>query len=96
MEKHLRLMDLILEEEGQNNRFIILCPEVDTEGSAVIVERIESVMNQMGMTVQCSTATFPKDALTFEGLVNQAKARLSDVDRTNIETTPEFDVHPVS
>ena len=96
MEKHLRLMDLILEEEGDNNHFIILCPEVDREGSAVIVERVEAVMNQVGIAVQCRIATFPEDALTFEGLVNQAKAKLHDLDETNIETMVKFDVHPVS
>jgi hypothetical protein len=96
MEKHLRLMDLILEEEGGNNHFIILCPEVDREGSAVIVERVKAVMNQVGIAVQCRIATFPEDALTFEGLVNQAKAKLHDIDETNIETMAKFDVHPVS
>ena len=96
MEKHLRLMDLILEEESGNNHFIILCPEVDREGSAVIVERIEAVMNQVGIAVQCRIATFPEDALTFEGLVNQAKAKLSDSDITDIETVARFDAHPVS
>jgi hypothetical protein len=96
MQKHLRLMDLILEEEGGNKNFIILCPEVDREGSAVIVERVEAVMNQVGIAVQCRIATFPEDALTFEGLVNQAKAKLHDLDETNIETMVKFDVHPVS
>jgi hypothetical protein len=96
MEKHLRLMDLILEEDSGSNHFIILCPEVDREGSAVIVGRIEAVMNQLGIAVQCRIATFPEDALTFEGLVNQAKAKLRDSDETTIETMPGFDAHLVS
>jgi hypothetical protein len=50
----------------------------------------------VGIAVQCRIATFPEDALTFEGLVNQAKAKLHDLDETNIETMVKFDVHPVS
>jgi len=95
IEKHLRLMDLILEEDDENNRFIILCPEADSEGSAVIVERIETVMTQLGITVQCSIATFPQDALTFEGLVNQAKAKLVNANQPNSEVVPDLDIHPV-
>ena len=95
MEHHLRLMDLVL-EEGGSNRFIILCPEADSEGSAVIAERIETVMHQLGINIQYSMSTFPEDALTFEGLVNQAKAKLAASAEANIEGKQELDVYPVS
>ena len=89
-------MDLVLEEEGGSNRFIILCPEVDEEGSAVIVDRIKTVMQQAGISVHCGTSTFPDDALTFEGLVNQAKTKLPPPGDIDSETIPELDIYPVS
>jgi hypothetical protein len=83
MRQQLRLMDLVLEEDEHQDHFIILCPEADEMGTAVLVERIEAVMNQAGIEVQCSTATFPDEALTFEGLLNQAKDKLSPRDSKN-------------
>ena len=97
MHHHLRLMDLILEEDG-SDRFIILCPEVDSQGSAVLVERVQTVINQAGIAAQCSTATFPDNALTFEGLVNQAKAKLdtSFAEEVKQEKVAEPDIYPVT
>jgi hypothetical protein len=95
LHQHLRLMDLILEEDD-SNCFIILCPEVDKQGSAVIVERIQTVMNQEGITAQCSTATFPQDSLTFEGLINQARTKLDSSTKTENETVPAPNIHPIS
>ena len=82
MKNHLRLMDLILEEDD-DDRFIILCPEVGNQGSAVIIDRIQTVMTQIGVDIHCSTAAFPEDALTFEGLVNQAKTKLPNTDHSS-------------
>lgn len=96
MEQHLRLMDLVLEEEGGSNRFIILCPEADKEGSEVIIERIKAVMDQVKIPVECSRATFPEDALTFEGLVNQARAKLHPQEIRDSEVLQELDVYPAS
>ena len=76
MNKDLRLMDMILEENDK--QFIILCPEVDIEGSAAIIERIQAVMKRSDIVVQCSTASFPEEALTFDGLLGRAKSKLGN------------------
>ena len=94
MHQHLRLMDLVLEEDD-SNRFVILCPEADDQGSAVIVERIQRVMNQTGIVTKCSTATFPEDALTFDGLLNQAREKLNVMDEPDNETLHEPDIQMV-
>ena len=76
LRRQLRLMDTILEDR-QNGRFIILCPEVDAKGASILTERIgQAVMQELGMTVTCGTASFPDKALTFEELVRQASAEL--------------------
>lgn len=95
MRQHLRLMDLILEED-ESNRFIILCPEVDDQGSAVIVERIQTVMKHAGVKAYCSVATFPQDALTFEGLINQARTKLDSSANTDDIPLQTPNIHPVS
>ncbi len=72
----LRRTDLMLEQQEQN-RFILLCPETDAAGVQVVVDRIQAAAaNQLGITVRCGTASFPEQQLTFEQLVEHAKARL--------------------
>lgn len=95
MHHQLRLMDLILEEDG-SQRFIILCPEVDHQGSTAIVERVQTVMEQANIAVHCSSATFPQEGLTFEGLVDQAKAKMSRRQQIDKESVDNFDVHPIT
>lgn len=88
MQKHLRVVDFILEEGGSND-FIIVCPEADGQGSSVIIERVQSVLNQSGVSAKYSTATFPNEALTFEGLVNQAQTKLAHPENTPPEGIPD-------
>jgi len=74
--KELRLMDTVLEDR-KNGRFIILCPEIDGQNSTILIERIRTaVSRQLGIEVQCGTASFPDTALTFEELVNRAESQL--------------------
>lgn len=69
-------MDTVLEDR-KNGRFIILCPEIDGQNSTVLIERIRmAVSRQLGIEVQCGTASFPDTALTFEELVNRAESQL--------------------
>ncbi len=95
MHQHLRLMDLVLEED-EGNRFVILCPEADDRGAAVIVGRIQTVMSQIGIVAHCSAATFPEDALTFEGLLNQAYVNLKDENAIDSKTLNAPNTLPIS
>ncbi len=69
----IRLVDTILEDRA-NNRFIVVCPEVDQQNSAVLMEHIRSIVKRnLGVDVQCGSASFPDTALTFEELLIQAE-----------------------
>jgi len=76
MTNELRQTDLILRTaEGY---FIILCAETTKENSILLAERIEqAVTKAMGASATWSVASFPDEALTFEELLNKAKANLS-------------------
>jgi hypothetical protein len=70
--EEIRVVDTILEDK-KNNRFIVVCPEVDHQNSAVLMEHIRSIVKRnFGVDVQCGAASFPDTALTFEELVVQA------------------------
>ena len=72
----LRRMDLMLDQREQG-RYIILSPETDAANAKVVVERIQAAaIEELGVSVLCSVAAFPEDALTFEDLVHQAELYL--------------------
>jgi GGDEF domain-containing protein len=76
-----RQTDLILLEDKMG-RFIVLLPETDIENSSVLAERIaQSVQNELRVKIAWGVASFPKEALTFEDLVQVAKMRLLDVEQ---------------
>lgn len=68
--KEFRLMDMIMEDDGQ---LLIVCPEVAPESIPIIMDRVTTAVNQFGIQADYGTASFPEEALTFEGLVEQAK-----------------------
>jgi GGDEF domain-containing protein len=72
----LRRIDLIITQQEQG-RFVILCPETNSDGSRVVIDRIrEAVSAQLGVSVRCGAASFPDEALTFDELVTQAELRM--------------------
>lgn len=74
--QQLRLMDMVLEED-KNGRFVILCPEVDASESVQLVKRIETAVQQaLALDIHCGAASFPDEAPTFDGLIEQAIAKI--------------------
>ena len=70
-----RQTDMVFSD--QFDRFILLCPETDSQKSTVLAERIcKSVNEKMDARVTWGTASFPHDALTFDDLVVLASQRL--------------------
>jgi hypothetical protein len=76
IDNELRRTDLILEHPGRD-QLILLLKDTDAEGTSLLVERIQQLSTKkLGVSVHCSYATFPDEALTFEELVNQAETFL--------------------
>lgn len=71
-----RQTDMILRD--RDGKFIIICAETDEENSSILAERIQKAAQEsLNAAVRFGTAVFPKQALTFEELVQQAKEKLS-------------------
>jgi GGDEF domain-containing protein len=61
-----------------NDRFLILLPEVTPEQLADLAGRLRQVVSeQVGVTLQVGTASFPDDAVTFDSLVEKAVREMS-------------------
>lgn len=72
----IRQSDLLLGDRAQG--FMILCPETTSEDSLPFGQRIEAQLQQeTGDRARSAAATFPEEALTFEGLVQIARRKLS-------------------
>lgn len=71
-----RRTDMIinLEDEGL---YVIVCPETGADGTLRLGQRIQSVaMHRIGVPISFGTASFPKDALTYEDLLEKAQLSL--------------------
>ena len=69
----MRRTDLILLEDRRRGCFVVLCPETDRAGATLLVERVRVfAQEELGFAVDCGTALFPEDALTFKEVVEQA------------------------
>ncbi len=72
----IRQSDLLLGDRAQG--FMILCPETTSEDSLPFGQRIGAQVQQETATrTRYAAATFPEEALTFEGLVQIARRKLS-------------------
>ena len=71
LNKNLRLLDTVIDLKD-NMRFAILSPQTEEDKAENLIQRINSIANNMGISVTCGHATFPKDALTFEELLRTA------------------------
>lgn len=57
----------------RDNHFILVLPEIPAEEAAHIAQKLEdAIADQMQIKLQVGTATFPKEAMTFESLVDLA------------------------
>ena len=72
-----------------NDHFLILLPEVASEQLTDLVGRLRQVVSeQVGVTLQVGTASFPDDAVTFESLVDKA------VEEMDGKKKPESSLRP--
>jgi len=73
----LRRSDLLFEHRP-SGRLIVLSPETDNEGTALLVERITSATASTGIETMAGTASFPHDGLGFETLVDEAERAMNE------------------
>jgi GGDEF domain-containing protein len=62
-----------------NDHFLILLPEVAPEELSDLTNQLhQAISEQAGVTLQIGTASFPKDAVTFESLVDKAVEEMGE------------------
>ncbi|HDQ73659.1 MAG TPA: hypothetical protein ENN19_16410 [Chloroflexi bacterium] len=70
LSEQLEDYNIIAQKDGG---YLVLLPEVGGESLAELTDRLrEIVERQVGADLQIGTASFPQDAVTFEGLVRKA------------------------
>jgi len=73
LDRDLRRSDIVI-DQPKDDYVAILLPETSTEGTAILADRIREVaQKQLGLHLSSGCASFPRDALTFEDLLNQAE-----------------------
>jgi hypothetical protein len=77
MRQRLRAVDLIL-ETNQDGPLLLLCPEADEPACVVLIDRVRMTLEEAGVHAHYATATFPTEGVTFDALVERAKAKLDD------------------
>ena len=73
----LRRSDLLFEDPGTGH-FIVLSPETRSEGTALLVDRINKAVRSTSVRLTSGHATFPDHALTFEQLVEFAQEHMEE------------------
>lgn len=71
----LRRSDLLFEHH-ESGRFIVLSPETEADGTALLVQRVREAATRVGLDLRAGSASFPIDAFTFEQLVLEAERTL--------------------
>ena len=62
-----------------NDHFLVLLPEVASEDLSDLTNQLrQTISEQVGVTLQIGTASFPKDAVTFESLVDKAVGEMGE------------------
>jgi hypothetical protein len=72
----LRRSDLLFEHRA-SGRLFILSPETDEAGADLLVRRVLEAAARVGVPADAGTASFPDDAIAFEGLVEHAERVLA-------------------
>jgi len=66
-----------------NDHFLVLLPEVTSERLPDLISSLRQVIaEQVGVTPQIGVASFPENAVTFDGLVEEAVSEMSGVHRS--------------
>jgi GGDEF domain-containing protein len=74
----------------RNDHFLALLPEVTPEKLADLIERLrKAVSEQVGVTLQVGTASFPGDAQTFESLVEKAVGEMDTESEPGLSLQPQ-------
>lgn len=71
----LRRSDLLFEHRA-SGRLFILSPETDQDGTELLVRRVKDAADRAGIPAAAGSASFPDQAVGFEGLVAQAEQHL--------------------
>jgi hypothetical protein len=72
-----------------NNRFLILMPEVSREQLDDLVGGLRQLMSeQVGVALQIGTASFPDDAMTFDSLTEKAVKDMNDKQKAESSRGP--------
>jgi hypothetical protein len=62
----------------QNDHFLVLMPEVTPDELSGVTERLRQVVSKrVGVNLRIGAASLPRDAITFESLVNQATQNMN-------------------
>lgn len=89
----IRQSDLLLGDRAQG--FMILCPETTSADSLPFGERIGAqIQLETGSSTRYAAATFPEEALTFEGLVQVARRKLSASSPVQVPSQQDQTVEP--
>jgi hypothetical protein len=75
----LRRSDVLFEDQ-RTGHFLVLSPETDESGTALLVERIRRASRASGLVVDAGSACFPDHAVSFEQLVEKAERHLAGDD----------------
>lgn len=74
----------------RNHHFLALLPEVTPERLTDLIERLrKAVSEQVGVTLQIGTASFPEDAVTFESLVDKAVGEMDAEPKPGASPQPQ-------
>jgi hypothetical protein len=71
----LRRSDMLFEHRS-TGRLFILSPETDADGTDLLVRRVVEAAGHAGVPTAAGSASFPAQAVGFEGLVAQAEQEL--------------------
>lgn len=72
----LRRSDLLFEHRS-SGRLFILSPETDDDGAQLLLQRVTEAAARAGVPSDVGTASFPSDAIGFDGLVMAAEEALA-------------------
>jgi GGDEF domain-containing protein len=74
----------------RNDHFLALLPEVTAGKLAGLIEKLrKAVSEQVGVTLQIGTASFPEDAVTFQSLLEKAVGEMHTESEPGVPLQPQ-------
>jgi GGDEF domain-containing protein len=81
----------------RDNCFIVVLPETNLDQIPQIEQRLEmEIKDKTGIQVGIGAASFPKEAMTFESLIELAMANAKQTERTRIPTREPHKQQPIT